>query len=533
MTLENPDPIEQLAHRRLTLKPHRKTYQHRDIVCVFVISHGKRIDVLAVTEQGERIGNLANYLLTCPTAHIVATNNPAWLADYMYRKFGHLECFQMKLTETRNEDETGEIKAALSRFGFTNGRNAQHEGRRKALHSVWCSQDFPTSLFPSGHCSFDELLKACIDVREYCKENALPIPNRPKGIASDFMRDERFWPKERGRVPEFTNEELRRFLPGNHMEMRSEPRKVINVWSIDMRAAYHQAAQSVIIPDHTTIYARGYSKSWETSPIWFDSDSPEYRREISRPGLVIVEATSRPTRKGEWRPKRINYSNKKRIPLWTNEIPFCEEMGLSIHGVICAWTSTKADTGLTKYGAFAEPEANNADAYRRKWLKPTLHTLYGMFAARKKSIRIGHLRGSGKKLRFSLGFGHSLEMSAFETPARSHPVANVAILGTLQAEIRVRMMRLANELESKGHPVTHMHADGIHVHTNDLPLLPDNIWKIEEREELIYIDDASWIWNNGDCLPGRPEAERAKELRRYADMIRGGLYGFSKRFARI
>jgi hypothetical protein len=524
------DPLDRLANRVLTIKPHKKSYQHREVICAFVTVTGKRTYCLAITEYGEQVENLANHLLVHPQSYVIVTNNVAWLADYMLGRYGHLECFQMKLTEARSLDDAGEVKANLSRIGFTNGRKAQHSGRRKAMHNVWSSDDFPETLFNSSY-GWQELLTAAVDVRDYCKEQSLAVPNKPKGMAGDFMRDPKFWLHERGRVPEFINETLRPYLPGNHMELRGEVRKIQTVWSIDMRNAYHKLAQSITIPDHTHMYGRGYSRSWRDAPIWFTSGTPEFERELQRYGLVIVEATSRPTRQKEWRPRAINYSGKKRIALWTNEIEFCKSMGLDIHGIIAAWTSNHADTGLSKYGQFAESEASRVNLSRRKWLKPTFHTLYGMFAANKKSIRIGHLRGKSKSLfRFSLGFGHTLELPAFEIPQRSHPLSNVAILGTLQAEIRVRMMQLANELESKGHPVTHIHADGLHVATSNLPLLSDD-WKIEEREDLVYIDDVSWIWATGETLPGRPELERQREIRRYNDMVTAGLYGYRRRFS--
>lgn len=525
------DSLDKLANRALTIKPHKKSYQHREVICVFVITDHKKTDCLSLTEYGEKIDNLGNHLLVHPQSYIIATNNQAWLASYMLKKYGHLECFQMKVTETRKQDETGEIKSNLSKIGFTNGRKAQQTGRRKALHTVWSHTDFPESFFGENGCTPTELLKIAIDVRNYCKENKLAIPNKPKGIAGDFMRDERFWPEHRGKVPDFINETLRKYLPGNHMELRGQTRVIQNVWSIDMKNAYHNLAKQIKVPDHTHLYGRGYTRSWKDAPIWFAAGTSEYDREIHRFGIVIVEATSRPTRNNEWRPRAINYSGKKRIALWTNEIEFCESLGLSIHGIIASWTSNHSDIGLSKYGTFADNEASNVDAYRRKWLKPTLHTVYGMFAANKKCIRIGHLRGNSKtKFHFSLGFGHLLELSAFEVPQRSHPIANVAILGLLQSEIRMKMLRLANELEIAGHKVTHIHADGLHVATKSLPLLGPE-WKVEQREDLLYIDDVSWIWSDGETLPGRPELERQREIRRYNDMITAGLYGYRRRFS--
>jgi hypothetical protein len=521
------DPIADMVFRKITIKPHTKSYQHREILCVYVTFEGKRANVQAITEHGEIIKRLDQKLLTHPRPYVVVTNASTWLAEYLVNKFGRLEGFQLKVTETRGEGQT-EIIAKLSRFGIS---NKEASGKRKVgLHTVWSVSDFPTSLFPQGKCDPYTLLSTAVDIRNYCKESGIPLPSKPKGIAGDFLKDARFWPDGRGRVPTFINDNLRGFLPGNHMELRGKTRMVQNVWSIDMRNAYHRVAQYLRVPDHTHIYARGFTRTWKTAPIWFASNSVEYAREIARPGFVIVEATSRPTRNSEWRPKAINYSGKKRIGLWTNEIEFVESMGVDIHGIIASWTSHTPDMGLSRYAQFAESEANRVSPDRKKWLKPTLHSLYGMLAANKRRFRIGHLRGNSKRQRFFIGWNKSIDLCTFSTGAISHPVTNVAMLGILQAEIRCEMFRLANWLESNGHPVSHIHADGLHVATDDLPLLSSE-WKVSQMVDLVYIDDVSWIWSDGETLPGRPEIERQREVRRYKDMLAAGVYGYRRKYA--
>lgn len=89
---------------------------------------------------------------------------------------------------------------------------------------------------------------------------------------------------------------------------------------------------------------------------------------------------------------------------------------------------------------------------------------------------------------------------------------NVAALGTLQAEIRQRSLKMARALSEEGVEVLHIHADGIHV-AGALPLLTDE-WSITPATNLSYIDRVSWTSEERDVLPGRDECQRI-ELRKH------------------
>jgi hypothetical protein len=113
------------------------------------------------------------------------------------------------------------------------------------MHIVWSIPDMmrdPTKLLNDG--TPGDMLRFAKDVRDWCKDNNIPLPTALSGIASSLMRDERFYP-ERGRIPKATNERLRPLLPGVYSELRAQTTKTYRTAvSLDQRRAYHRGADS-------------------------------------------------------------------------------------------------------------------------------------------------------------------------------------------------------------------------------------------------------------------------------------------------
>lgn len=255
--------------------------------------------------------------------------------------------------------------------------------------------------------------------------------------------------------------------------------------------------------------------------MWAARDTPVYKRTMLQPGVVYVVYDARPLRKHETRPPAIKVG-QGRAAVWTNEVEYLEQHGVHITGIVAAWTSCDADQGLPRYGAFAQEEISNASEARKRWLKPTLHSLYGLSAMRTRKVTIGHHRGRGHMRTMVLGAGHEFTVAANELPIMPGATVNVALLGVLQAEIRRRSLAMAYRLSVDGCTVLHIHADGIHV-AGDLPLLTDE-WSIKPRTNLQYLDRVSWTSDQGDTLPGRDERERV-ELRRHLARLHQALRG--------
>jgi hypothetical protein len=359
-----------------------------------------------------------------------------------------------------------------------------------------------------------------MDIREWCRDENVPMPSTLAGIANSLLRDERFWPEDRGRVPKATNENVRKYLPGVYGELRAKPlTRKENAVSLDQRTAYHVAAQEVATPDPTTLFARGYFNAPDTAPVWAPTGTLLYERTMSQPGIVYVLVEVQHLRRHHVRPPAVKRAGRYRCALWTNEIALCEQNGVTIRGIVAAWTSNLADTGLPLYGAYAQKQITEASEFRRRWLKPTLHALYGLLATRPRRVKMGHLRGNAQTDAIArIGFGHEFPVKQSDLGVIQPMTANVAMLGVLQAEIRARSFALARELMEAGAEVLHIHADGIHVTGDIIPLIPDG-WKIETLTNLHYLDAVSWLSAEGDHLPGRDAKQRAEVARHHTTLV--------------
>lgn len=495
--------------RVLTVKPRRRGYTHRHLVAVTE-------DGLAVDETGEVHDDLPALAFNSDPL-IWLTTDPAYLLLTMVSRFRDHPYFNYQvITSMETDMDVTMSHSKLTRFGFSRGREKRAPGRHRGLHLVWSPADMsrnPTDFLESPEAS--ELLRWGRDVREWCREQNIPLPTSLSGISSSLLKDSRFWPDARGRVPRATNERLRSYLPGVYSELRTNPGRRFQAIALDQRTAYHRAAQEVPTPNPDNLFARGYFNLTDdpTAPMWAPRDSEVYRRTMAEPGLVFVQALSRQPLPAETKPPATNYNGRSRVFLWTNEVALAEEHGLEVEGIIAAWTSTTADPGLPRYGAWAEAQIQTADPARKLWLKPTLHGTYGLLAARARDIYIGHGRGRGRPAMVILGAGHEVPVRQHHLGAHAPTTTNVAMLGTLQAEVRVRSMRMANALMANGVDVLHIHADGLHV-TGQVPLVDVAAWKTDPADNLEYIDPVSWFSDQGDTLPGRDARMRA-ELRRH------------------
>lgn len=499
--------------------PRTRGYVHRVIIAVR--------DGIAIDEFGELIEHPAQFA-AANEGHVWIVDDPAWILTVMVAAHGDHPDFNYQIVTSEDDAPVRFVKSRVTRFGFRcrHAKDSPERGacpyrRRRAMHTVWSPSDLspnPGKLLADF--THGSLLELATDIRAWCKDQGIPLPSTLAGIANSLLRDPRFWPDARGRVPRATNENVRKYLPGVYGELRV-PRLTDNrnAVSLDQRTAYHVAAQEIPTPDPTTLFARGYFNTPETSPIWAPLGTELYRRTMAQPGIVYVQVEVNHLRRYQVRPPAVSKPGRYRCALWTNEIPLCEANGVTVKGIVAAWTSTRADTGLPLYGAFAAAQITAASALRKRWLKPTLHALYGLLATRPRRVKIGHLRGNAKIDTVArIGFGHEFPVKQSDLGVIQPLTTNVAMLGVLQAEIRKRSFELARVLMESGATVLHIHADGIHVSGDSLPLIPEG-WKVETLTHLQYLDASSWIAEEGDSLPGRDERQRAEMIRHHSGLL--------------
>lgn len=519
------------ATRPLVVKPRKRGFVHHPIISV--------IGDIGVTEQGEIIRNLPLFAYNSE-AHLWVTLSPTDLARTMRDYFGiyaiingvklpEYPWFCLGASNSVDPDpsfrQLGPPKGRITSFGF-HSKYANAPKRKTSRHII-ChpstmlgNRKRAHELVENNHGSLQKLMQ---DIRSWCEEQNLPMGKTLSGIGSALLRDERFWSYDRGRVPRATNERIRPYLPAVHNELYGDVHKSYDkVVSLDQRRAYHTIAQEVPTPDPTTLFARGYFQNPEKSKIWALPGKPVYNRTVNQPGLLAVKGVSRPTRQGEVRLPALDFQGTKVIYLWSNELELARQQGFSVEGLTAAWTSRDSDRGLPLYGKWAIDQINKSSPYRQKWIKPTLHSTYGLLGSRPRTMQFLEHNGQGQDIVIWYFAGYKFEFHKRELEDWLPEFANAAMLGVLQAEVRNRTLTLATLLQGQGASILHTHADGIHLVMDQLPLdvsFSGTRWTVDQLTRLRYEDKVSYVSNEKFCLPGRDTKQRIEVRRRYAQLM--------------
>lgn len=529
--------------RPVVLKPRMRGFVHRPIISI--------VNGTGMTESGEVVKNLPLFAYNSEP-HIWVTTSPVDLARTMKDHFGtyavikgfcgrNIRCYEYPwfcLGANNSVDpdpdarQLGPPKGRITSFGFhTKYCHAPHH-RKSARHLIchpmqmFGNRKRANDIVDNNHASLQKFMQ---DVREWCSEQDIPLGKTLSSIGGALLRDKRFWPDARGQVPKATNEKIRPYLPAVDNQLYVDTHRVhANVVALDQRRAYHTIAQEVDTPDPTTLFARGYFHHPVDAKIWTKPGRIVYERTVNQPGLLAVRGSSRPTRIGEIRLPCLDFSGTKVVYIWSNELELAKRQGFSIEGLTAAWTSRDADSGLPKYGKWAIEQINKSSPYRQKWLKPTLHSTYGLLGARMRTMEFLEYIGKSDDIVewYFAGFKFRFHRRLLESWLP--PFANTAMLGTLQAEVRQRTLSLAMDLSERGAVILHTHADGLHVEIDQLPLdevFSGNRWTADKLTHLIYEDGVSYISNEKLCLPGRDTRTRIETRRHYARLIQSKKQG--------
>lgn len=467
-------------------------------------------------ENGSRKGDIPRYVRTAePTVFV--TPDPSTLLAQLCETFQYDPNWHYTLTRANQEIEgLGIARVKLRTFGFR-GEGIRHQ----RLHQCWDPRSISPTPFHrliEGDVTHESLLAWAVDVREWAREHDLELRNAFAGYAAQLLRDSRFYPEPRRRVPKATNEKARPSLPGNLIELYVPPGPLsYDVTSIDQRSAHHRIVQSLRLPSSNSLYARGYFGDPERAPeYWGERGDSNYERTVREPGLLFVGMHSRFTGKNEYRLPVQNFNGYRRCFVYTNMVPFIEATGSHVEGIFAAWTSDTLDTGLARYGKWAQAEIESALTNRKRWLKPLLHSTYGLLAARPRPLEIGHRQArGGRREKFLLG-AREFDVRMIALKEWQPVIVNVIQRGMIESETQIRSLRMARQLSTAGCRVLHIHTDGLHVE-GQLPLLPAD-WSVTGLTKVTYIDRVSWVSEERECLPGRDQQTRMEVVRHYAQL---------------
>lgn len=431
--------------------------------------------------------------------------------------------------DTTPDGENTTIRTLVAFFGFAGKvEGAQHRANRyfHCLDPLQFGRANLQELGRDGEMELATVYRWASEVRGFCVAQGLKPSTTRGGIAKQLLRDPRFYPEPRRKVPKATNDRLRDHLPGNHYELAAAPHHLYAGLYLDQSTAHHTIAADTPLPAADELYARGYFHSLMDRP-WARPGSKRYAKVTDELGLLYVRLYVPPRGDLGWRPpwaspvvvphgdkkERLTpdeltmYEQHERLTyIYTNELRLLAEYGCEIRYVIAAWTTPHADGGIRHYANWAKNYLQEQDTTTRAWLKPTLLTLYGMLATRPRAPLAAWWRAMGGRAD-TLPIGRSLlPVQVKEARTEGEPSTNnVLQRGMIEAEMRARSLELARSLEGGGYNVLAIYADAVMVESRGLtglPLMP-GYWRPKGSLNLLrFLDETRFTSSEMVRLPG-------------------------------
>lgn len=515
------------------VKPRRSSYKHLPLIAVAET---------VLTERGESfsLDSLPMLVLAEPPSLVVAQHVGNTLAK-LTEKFGDHPRWQFRVTPVKREvwgPNRRATKAVISQttvafFGFQreNGHGKNHY--HYALDPTAFVRLTISELIPGDDLTREQkLLEWGRSVRTYMALHDLAVRPTAGGVAGQLLKDPKFYPVERRKVPKATNHRARIALPGNFYRLYdAKPGEYYRASYLDMSGAHHQAARRVAFPCANGLVARGNYRQCDDSGAildrpWLTAGSRAFERAISWPGLHLVKMFCPPARRGVFSPPTMDKRGSQLRYVFSNEIPYLRECGAELRYLVASWSSRDAETtgtGLSEYAAWSLAELDQLHPDLRPWVKVLLLSTYGILAATPRTMEFGYHRAkNGVEKRYPIG-SQLLKVIARET-AREHemPTANVIHRGMIEAETRIMSLSMARDLHRAGHSILAVYADSVFVNTGEgqpsLPLIPKP-WRVQDNlNGLRFLNSTSFTSVELTKLPGISGIDRTRLAERRAPL---------------
>lgn len=502
-----------------TVKP-RKPY---DAQLPLIVVHQ---DDIFVERTGELlpIDRLPALVASEPSSYIVV-HNAGKVLEACHKEFGYNPLWHYRLTPIEREvrQDDGKVKITVNTvvvnyLGFHSpgkrGKNRYHYPldplvfvRKSAPEIRGRTTDTLTALF--------EWAK---DVRAFAVENNLRLSPTSGGLAAQLLRDKRFYPEDRRKVPTATNGRARGTLPGNYYRLAAEEQKFYKAVYLDQNAAHHSCARDLVFPHADRLFAKGWfdRDGWDgCDGFWSKAGTKHFAKIISQPGLFAARLRVPILPRNVTAPPYMEEPGEHTAFIYSNEIEMIQKLGGRILGLYAAWTSTVTDEGLNRYADWALEQIRTAPKETREWLKPTLLAPYGLLASKPRKIELSFLRSkSGDPALLPVGAA-MMPVKVIQSTGKFEPgFANVIQRGMIEAETRKRSIELASELQSAGLEILAVYADSVFVRRNGpLPLLPKG-WSVKhDLDGLRFLNAVSFTSRQLVKLPGVPREVQDRYLR--------------------
>lgn len=527
-----PDSSKPIIPR--SVKPRTVGHTHRPIIVMDLrpdpTGHETRRGENELSVLFERTGELTRFwpgafrLLTEPSSIIVCLD-AARLTAALGEIFGDEERWQYRVTPIKRQimRSNGEMspwrvaETCVSFFGFQrangHGVNLYHYpldpnlflrgpvAGLVDLHDVEPAKRL-TNLLQWGQ-----------DVRTWCAHQDLKVTPTAGGLAGQLLKDSRWFPRDRRKVPGATNARVRPQLPGNFYRLYCDPSdEQYTALYLDMKSSHHTIASTLTFPHPDHLTARGF----------FDvTDEPGATVADGRPWLRAgTKAFEKVTQKGHglvygrlevpafhgdghFPPPYMERPGERMVWAYTNELPLIRELGGRWQYLTAAWVSFQSDPGLNQYARYAITELQKATEERKRWLKPTLLSTYGVLASQERHMEVGFRVAKGGEFRqYPAGSSMLPARARVASRASESSVTNVMYRGMIEAEQRVRAIGLARYVHQHGHRVLAIYADSIFVEGDRVPLLPAG-WKVDGvLDGLVFSSATHFTSRQISKLPG-------------------------------
>lgn len=348
-------------------------------------------------------------------------------------------------------------------------------------------------------------------LRDWASREGLTVKPTAGGFGGQLLRDARFYPEARRKVPRATNDRARDLLPGNYYELRvnEDERQSFSATYFDQVSSHHSIAATLPLPDANRLYAKGRFQTLEGKP-WAKRHTRLFDAAIKQHGLFLVTVKN-----PHYHPDAFVLPCQKRkgwhdVFVWSNEIPFLRETGTTILAIMAAWTSDYVDTGIPRYARWALSQLRE-NAEHSAWLKPTLLSTYGNLAARPRRFETAYRQGErGERTTYVVG-GAPMELEGFRSNRELESnISNVIQRGMIESETRLRSIRMAAHLHSHKLRVLAIYADSVFVENagQNLPLISGN-WQVKRHlTRLQWFNSTSFTSDQLTKLPGIPKDDR-------------------------
>jgi hypothetical protein len=465
---------------------------------------------------------------------LVACQYAGRLLEVAHLRWQDHQRWQFKVApveDTTPDGENSTIRTLVAFFGFAGKvEGAQHRANRyfHCLDPLQFGRTGLQDLGRDGEMELATIYRWASEVRDFCIDNSLKPSTTRGGIAKQLLRDPRFYPEPRRKVPKATNDRVREYLPGNHYELEAEPHHLYAGLYLDQTTAHHTIAADIPLPSADELHARGFFHSLKDRP-WAKPGTKRYTKVTNELGLLFVRlyVPTREERDTRWFPpwaapvmtpygdrkERMSESelsmcelNERLTYIYTNELRLLGEYGCEIRYVIAAWTTPHVDSGIRHYANWARNYLRDQSPTAQGWLKPTLLTVYGMLATRPRAPVAAWWRAKGGR-NDRLPIGRSLlPVQIKEAKSEGEPSTNnVLQRGMIEAEMRMRSLELARDLERGGHKVLAIYADAVMVESRGVsafPLMP-GYWRPKGTLNLLrFLDETHFTSREMVRLPG-------------------------------